>query len=112
MSPAFFPFSDYWWLYALFTLFVLILLALDLGVFHRYAHEVSFREAAIWSAIWIGLALLFNCFLYFYALWIFLRDARLAGIAGFNSEAAALQLSLEFLTGYLVEKTLSLDNIF
>ncbi|MCL4838764.1 MAG: TerC family protein [Thermoanaerobaculia bacterium] len=74
-----------------FNLFVLGLLALDLGVFHRRAHEVSFREAAIWSAVWIGLALLFNA-----AVWHWLGP----------------QKGLEFLTGYLIEKSLSVDNIF
>jgi tellurite resistance protein TerC len=112
MSLVLFPFSDYWWLYALFTLFVLLMLALDLGVFHRKAHEVSFREAATWSAVWIGLALFFNYLLYLYSVWKFPRDARLADVPGFDSEAAALQVSLEFLTGYVVEKTLSVDNIF
>jgi TerC family integral membrane protein len=111
-SPILFPFLDYWWLYGLFTLFVLLMLALDLGVFHRRAHEVSFREAATWSAVWIGLALLFNYLLYLYAIRAFPRDARLAGIPGFDPQAAALQVGLEFLTGYVVEKTLSVDNIF
>ena len=52
-----FPFSDYWWLYAGFTAFVLLMLALDLGVFHRKPHALSFREAAGWSVFWISLAL-------------------------------------------------------
>jgi tellurite resistance protein TerC len=112
MSLVLFPFSGYWWLYALFTLFVLALLALDLGVFHRRPHEVSLREAAIWSAVWVTLALLFNCLLYLYSSWAFYRDARLATLPGFDPQAAALQVSLEFLTGYVVEKTLSVDNIF
>ena len=46
-----FPFADYWWFYLGFTGFVLFLLALDLGVFHRKAHEVSFKEAATWSVV-------------------------------------------------------------
>jgi tellurite resistance protein TerC len=73
---------------------------------------VSFREAAIWSSVWIVLALFFNYLLYLYALWKFPRDARLASIPGFDSAAAALQASLEFLAGYVVERTLSVDNIF
>lgn len=52
-----FPFADYWWFYPAFTGFVLVMLVLDLGVFHRKAHEVSFREATIWTVVWIGLAL-------------------------------------------------------
>jgi tellurite resistance protein TerC len=55
-----FPFADYWWFYLGFTGFVLVMLALDLGVFHRKAHEVSFREAAAWTVVWIGLARVFK----------------------------------------------------
>ncbi|MCG3118559.1 MAG: putative membrane-bound redox modulator Alx [bacterium] len=74
-----------------FNVFVLAMLALDLGVFHRKAHEVKVKEALWWSAVWIALALTFN-----------------AGIYFFRGEEAAL----EFLTGYLLEKALSVDNIF
>ena len=112
MNIDLFPFADYWWFYLAFTGFVLLMLALDLGVFHRKAHEVSFREATIWTIVWIGLALLFNALLYQYSLWKFPQDPRLAAAAGFNPEAAAQQVGLEFLTGYLVEKSLSVDNIF
>lgn len=74
-----------------FVVFVLGMLALDLGVFHRKAHVVGFKEAATWSAVWIGLALLFNL-----------------GIGWFfGAERAG-----EFLAGYLIEKSLSVDNIF
>jgi len=107
-----FPFADYWWFYAAFTGFVLFLLALDLGVFHRQAHEVSFREAATWSVVWITLALLFNFLLYQYALWKFPQEARLLAIPGFDPPGEAWRVSLEFLTGYIVEKSLSVDNIF
>ena len=55
-----FPFADYWWFYAGFLLFVLGLLALDLGLFHRDAHEVGFREALGWSIVWVSLALIFE----------------------------------------------------
>jgi tellurite resistance protein TerC len=78
-------------LWAGFTAFVLVMLALDLGVFHRKAHEVRIREALGWTAFWISLALLFNAAVY---VW-------------FGSQRA-----LEFLTGYLIEKALSVDNIF
>jgi tellurite resistance protein TerC len=84
-----------------FLVFVLGMLALDLGVFHRKAHEVKIKEALIWSAIWIGLALLFNLGLYFF--W----DKLQPGSAYTPKEA-----SLAFLTGYVVEKALSIDNIF
>ncbi len=112
MNVDLFPMADYWWFYLGFTLFVLLMLALDLGVFHRKAHVVSFREATVWSVVWISLALAFNYLLYQYALWKFPRDQRLIGLAGFNPEAAAQQVGLEFLSGYLVEKSLSVDNIF
>ena len=74
-----------------FNIFVLSMLALDLGVFHRRAHAVRVREAVIWSVVWIALAGVFNIVLYF----------------GFGGERA-----LEFLTGYLIEKSLSIDNLF
>jgi tellurite resistance protein TerC len=110
--PELFPIAEYWWLYVAFTGGVLILLALDLGVFHRDAQEVGFREAARWTAIWIGLALAFNAALYAYARWKFARDPRLAAVPGFDAGAAAWQAALEFLTGYVVEYSLSVDNIF
>lgn len=107
-----FPFADYWWFYLSFTGFVLLLLALDLGVFHRKAHAVSFREAATWSVVWVTLALVFNFLLYQFALWKFAQDARLLAVPGFDPGAAAWRVSLEFLTGYVVEKSLSVDNVF
>jgi len=108
----FFPFSEYWWFYLAFVGLVLVLLSVDLGVFHRKAHAVSFRESAIWSAVWITLALLFNVFLYKYALWKFAQDPRLMSIPGFDPQSAAWRVALEYLTGYVVEKSLSIDNIF
>lgn len=104
--------AEYWWLYLSFIGFVLLMLALDLGVFHRDAHEVSFKEAAAWSVVWVTLALVFNFLLYQYALWKFPQDARLLAIPGFNPDLAAWTVSLEFLTGYIIEKSLSVDNIF
>lgn len=112
MTVELFPFAQYWWFYAAFTGLVLVLLAVDLGVFHRQAHEVSLREAATWSVAWVGLALAFNYALYRYARWQLASDPRLAALPGFDPEAAAWQTALEFLTGYLVEYSLSVDNIF
>ncbi len=74
-----------------FTAFVLAMLALDLGVFHRKAHVISVREALAWTAVWITLAVAFNAGIWFW----------------FGPDRA-----LEFLTGYLIEKALSVDNIF
>jgi len=107
-----FPFSGYWRFYLAFVGLVVLLLAIDLGVFHRKAHAVGFREAATWSIVWIALSLLFNFLLYNYALWKFRQDPRLLAIPGFDPEAAAWRVSLEFLTGYVIEKSLSVDNIF
>ena len=78
-------------LWTAFNAFVLGMLALDLGVFHRKSHEVSVKEALTWTSVWIALAMLFNLFIYYY----------------FDKEKA-----VEFFTGYLIEKSLSIDNIF
>jgi TerC family integral membrane protein len=107
-----FPFSEYWWFYAGFTAFVGVLLALDLGVFHRKAHAVTFREAATWSVVWVSLALLFNFGLYRFMLYRFAHDPRLTAIPGFDPAAAAWEAALQFLAGYVVEYSLSVDNIF
>lgn len=107
-----FPFVEYWWVYIAFAAGVGALLAIDLGVFHRQAHEVSFKEAGIWVVVWISLALLFNFGLYQYSLRTFASDPRLLAIPGFDAEATAWRVALEFLTGYVVEESLSVDNIF
>ena len=78
-------------LWTVFSVFVVGMLALDLGVFNRKAHEVHFKEALTWSVVWVALSLAFNG-------WIYAR---------FGSEKA-----LQFLTGYVIEKALSVDNIF
>jgi tellurite resistance protein TerC len=104
-----FPFAEYWWFYALFTLFVLAMLALDLGVFHREAHEVGTREAAAWSVLWVALALAFNYLFYRYALW---HLPQVAALAGLDHAHLARDAALEFLAGYVVEKALAVDNIF
>ena len=75
----------------LFNAFVLLMLVLDLGIFHRKTHEVSLKEALTWTFIWISLALVFNAIIYFWR---------------------GRQQALEFFTGYLIEKALSVDNIF
>jgi tellurite resistance protein TerC len=94
-------FVDSLWLWVGFIAFVLGMLALDLGVFHRRAHEVSIREATIWSVVWISLALVFNVLLYLF--WPQIAP---------NSQYSASEAGLAFLTGYLIEKSLSVDNIF
>jgi tellurite resistance protein TerC len=83
--------SDRLVLWITFNVFVLGMLALDLGVFHRKAHSVSIKEASIWSAVWVSLAMVFNLGIYF---------------------AWGHEKALEFLTGYVIEKSLSVDNLF
>lgn len=111
-SVSLFPFNDYYLFYIGFTLFVFIILAIDLGVFHRKAHEVSFKESLTWSIIWITLALIFGYLFYVYASWKFNNDPRLLALPGFNPDLAAKTSALEYLTGYIVEKSLAVDNIF
>lgn len=79
------------WLWVGFHVFLLGVLALDLGVFHRKSHTVGFREAMVWTGVWVVLALIFNL-----------------GVYQWMGE----QKAIEFLTGYLIEKSLSVDNIF
>jgi tellurite resistance protein TerC len=99
MNAPLFPVAEFWWLYVAFTGLVLLLLALDLGIFNRKAHAPSFREAALWMCVWVGLALVFCFGLYHYTDWNF-------------GDIRAKQAALEFLTGYVVEESLSLDNMF
>ena len=94
-----FPFAEYWWFYGGFLIFVFAMLALDLGVFNKKAHEVSFKEATTWSIVWVVLALIFNAGFYYYA------------SSKFGAEIGG-QFALEFLTGYILEYSLSIDNIF
>lgn len=107
-----FPFYEYWWFYLGFTVFVLGVLALDLGVFHKKAHEVSFKEASIWTTIWIGMAFVFNYLFYLYAHYRFSTHERYTSIPGFDPDLQAKTSALEFLTGFVVEKSLAVDNIF
>ena len=79
------------WMWAGFIGFVLVMLALDLGVFHRQAHKVGVKEAGLWSLVWVGCALAFNALIW---------------------NSFGQQRGMEFLTGYLIEKALSVDNIF
>jgi tellurite resistance protein TerC len=83
--------TDTTWLWVGFNLFILLMLALDLGVFHRKSHVVSLRESLTWTFVWIGLALAFNG-----AVWHFAGSTK----------------ALEFFTGYVIEKSLSVDNVF
>lgn len=84
-----------------FNVFVILMLALDLGVFHKKVHEVKIKEAVVWTVVWIILAGIFNILIYLF--W----DRMAPGSGYTNTEAA-----MTFLTGYLIEKSLSVDNIF
>ena len=112
METVLFPISSYWWFYLLFTLLVLVILLVDLGVFHRKAHAVSTKEALIWSTVWIVAALLFNFAFYKYCIWKFTYSPEFSYLGEIAALAKAKELALEFLTGYAVEKTLAIDNIF
>lgn len=112
-APALlFPFAEYYWFYGGFVVFVMMMLALDLGVFHRHAHVVRTREALGWSVFWISLALLFNYGFYHFALHKFAASPALLALTGETAEALARRTALEFLTGFVVEKALAVDNIF
>jgi tellurite resistance protein TerC len=100
-DPWSLTFTAQFWILLGFHLFVLSMIALDLGIFQRRAHAVSMKEAAIWSTVWIALALLFALGIWqFWYLW------------HPDQEDKGSQKATEFLTGYLVEKALSVDNLF
>ncbi len=88
-----------------FILFILLMLALDLGVFHRHDRVIRVREALGWSAFWICLALIFNVLLYFY--WDDLHP-----FGSWGAQYTPREAALMFLAGYVVEKALSVDNLF
>ncbi len=109
---TYFPFHEYWSFYIGFSAFILALLALDLGVFHKKNTEISFKEASFWTVFWIATAAVFNVAFYYYSLWKFNSDPSLLAASGLTSNELSKQLSLEFLTGFVVEKSLAIDNIF
>jgi tellurite resistance protein TerC len=90
-----------WTFWLVFNLFVVVMLALDLGVFHRKSHVIGFREALGWTALWVGLAATFAVLIYFFGHHLVPHPTRP------NSE-----LTLEFVTGYIIEQSLSVDNLF
>lgn len=90
-----------WIFWLFFNLFVLVMLALDLGVFHRQKEEIGFREALGWTTVWVSLAALFAVLIYFFGHTIVGR-----------THHSNPQLTLEFITGYVIEQSLSIDNLF
>ncbi|MDX2114204.1 MAG: TerC family protein [Planctomycetota bacterium] len=112
------------WAYVGFVALVLFFLALDLGVFHREAHEVSMKEAAAWSTVWIAMGLAFAVFVYFayerHWLGLGLETPMYNPAAALDpsaptiisGEVRGLEAAKQYLTGYVVEKSLAMDNIF
>ena len=95
------------WIWVVFIAFVLAMLALDLGVFNRKAHVVGIRESLAWTGLWVALALIFNVLIYF------LYEHNLFGIGQeIGHQISGRQAALDYFAGYIIEKSLSLDNIF
>lgn len=99
------------WLWLAFVVFVLVMLALDLGVFHRHAHVISIKEAVAWTCVWVTLGLSFAVFVYFAyeGRWFGLGTQIDVADGLLNDGATAVE---KYLTGYIVEKSLSVDNVF
>lgn len=104
------------WAYIGFIGLVFVFLALDLGVFHREAHEVTMKESAIWSVIWLTCGLSFSGFVYFayqnHWLGLGLDTPQYSGGAIVLGEVTGATAAIQYLTGYVVEKSLAMDNIF
>lgn len=99
------------WLWVSFIAFVLLLLAMDLGIFHRHSHEVSVKESLIWVAVWATLSVSFSVFVYF------LYEHALFGLAVPLDNSTGLPMTGQkaavlYLTGYIIEQSLSMDNMF
>ena len=93
--------------FSLFMLFVVVMLVLDLFVFHKKDHVVGVKEAAIWTAIWVGMAMAFAVLVYFFGDWMMPPAEGMTDLAAYRKE-----MMEEFLAGYFLEESLSIDNIF
>ncbi len=93
--------------FTLFMVFVVVMLMLDLFVFHKKDKVVSVKEAAIWTAIWVSLAMGFAVLVYFFGDWMMPPDASVTDLQAYRGEMVS-----EFLAGYFLEESLSIDNIF
>lgn len=91
----------------MFMVFVVVMLLLDLFVFHKKDKVVSVKEAAIWTAIWVSLAMGFAVLVYFFGDWMMPPDASVTDLQAYRGEMVS-----EFLAGYFLEESLSIDNIF
>ena len=107
-----FTFADFWPVYVLFSIGVAGILWASLRAFHDQPEEVSIRRASISALNWFGLALLFNVVLYFLAYFHLSDSPEIAAALGGTPDSLARQTALEFLSGYLLEKSLAVDNLF
>ncbi len=109
-----------WWAWTGFAVFILAMLSIDLGLFNRKAHEPSYKETVGWSIAWVSLAFIFNILIYFYAVNYFSQGNQaptlLVAVSNFFSTAqpfvSARDIAVMFFTGYLIELSLSVDNLF
>jgi tellurite resistance protein TerC len=107
-----FPFIDFWPVYLFFSLGVAVLLWGSLRTVYKKTHEVSIREATVSALSWFGIAMLFNLTFYLFTLWYLGRNPQVTEAFGVPADVLARQTALEFLSGYLVEKSLAVDNLF
>jgi len=110
--PHIFPFSDFWAFYLVFSIGVMVVLWTSLKTFHRKEHEISVREASVSALSWLCLALGFNILLYFLTLHRLGAEPDVVAKFGADASVLARRTALEFLSGYLVEKALAVDNLF
>ena len=87
----------------IFLLGILVFLALDLGVFNKNAHVISVREASLWTAVWVSLSMLFSGVIY----WLY-STGKIDNVDGLEP----MEATIDYITGYLIELSLSIDNIF
>jgi tellurite resistance protein TerC len=107
-----FTFSEFWPIYLLFSLVVAAILLTSLRTFHRQPQEISIRKATTSALNWFGLALMFNVFLYILTYWHLSHRPDLVATLGGTVDSLSRQTALEFLSGYLLEKSLAVDNLF
>lgn len=107
-----FPFSDFWGFYVVFSLGICAVLYASLRAFHAQPKDVTIREASISALSWFGLALLFNVILFAVTYFHLQSQPSIAEALGGTPGALARQTALEFLSGYLLEKSLAVDNLF
>ena len=110
--PHIFPFETFWPFYLIFSVGVGTVLFISLKTFSSKPHEVSIREATISALGWFGFAILFDVVLFFYTRWHLSTEPALVMVMGSTPDVLARRTALEFFSGYLVEKSLAVDNLF